>query len=79
MKGITSVMVGLAVLTAGSLAMAQMSGGEMMGDKGHGYNMVGGYMAWWVVYSLVKAAVVGIVLWLLLRIARAVEKIAASK
>ncbi|MBI3620997.1 MAG: hypothetical protein HY208_02255 [Nitrospirae bacterium] len=83
MKGITSGMAGMAVLAVGSLAMAQMSGGsgggEMMGDKGHGYGMAGGYMAWWAAYGLVKAVVVVIGLWLLLRIARAVEKIAASK
>ena len=81
MKTITSAMVGLAVLAVGALAMAQMSGGEMMDDKGqgYGYGAMGGYMAWWVVYGLVKAAVVVIGLWLLHRIAKAVEKIAASK
>ena len=79
MKGITSTMVGIAVLAVGSLAMAQTGGGEMMGGGGRGYGMMGGYLVGWVVYGLIKAAVVIFGLWILLRIARAVEKIAASK
>ena len=73
------LVIGMAVLMAGSTTLAQSDSGGMMGYQGRGYGMAGGYMAWWAVYGLVKAAVVVIGLWLLLRIARAVEKIAASK
>ena len=79
MKRMMAVFVGVAVLMVGSVALAQMAGGEMMGEQGRGYGMAGGYMAWWAVYGLVKAVVVVVGLWLLLRIARAVETIAASK
>ena len=79
MKRMMAVFVGMVVLMVGSVALAQTGGGGMMGDQGRGYGMAGGYMAWWAVYGLVKAVVVVIGLWLLLRIARAVEKIAASK
>ena len=79
MKMIISGVMGVALLAYGSPAMAQVAGGEMMGNEGHGYGMMGGYMAWWVFYGLIKAAVVVVGLLLLHRIAKAVEKIAASK
>jgi uncharacterized membrane protein len=80
MKMIVSSLTGVAFLSAGSLAMTQMVGVEMMGGEGRGgYGMMGGYMAGWIVYGLIKAAVVIFGLWILHRIAKAVEKIAASK
>ncbi len=79
MKMIVSSLLGGTFLMMAYWAMAQMGGGEMMGNEGHGYGMMGGYMVGWIVYALIKAAVVVIGLWLLLRIARAAEKIAASK
>jgi uncharacterized membrane protein len=79
MKRMMALFIGMAVVMAGSAVLAQTDGGGMMGYQGRGYGMVGGYMAWWAVYGLVKAAVVVVGLWLLLRIARAVEKIAATK
>jgi uncharacterized membrane protein len=80
MKRMVSSLTGVALIAAGSLAMAQTAGGEMMGGEGRGgYGMMGGYMAGWIVYGLIKAAVVIFGLWILHRIAKAVEKIAASK
>jgi len=80
MKRMMVLCIGAAALMVSAAAMAQVDGG-MMGNqgRGYGYGMTGGYMAWWAVYGLVRAAVVVIGLWLLLRIARAVEKIAASR
>jgi uncharacterized membrane protein len=78
-RGGMAGIAGIVVLMASSMALAQSDSGGMMGYQGRGYGMAGGYMAWWAVYGLVKAAVVVIGLWLLLRIARAVEKIAATK
>jgi hypothetical protein len=79
MKRMMVLCVMMAILMAGSVTLAQTDGGGMMGYQGRGYGMAGGSMAWWAVYGLVKGAVVVIGLWLLLQIARAVEKIAASK
>jgi uncharacterized membrane protein len=79
MKMILLSLMAVMFLAAGSLAVAQTGGGEMMGGTGRGYGMMGGYLVGWVVYGLIKAAVVVFGLWILLRIARAVEKIAASK
>jgi uncharacterized membrane protein len=79
MKRMMALCIGVAVAMAGSAVLAQTDGGGMMDYRGRGYGMAGGYMAWWAVYGVVKAAVVVIGLWLLLRIARAVEKIAAAK
>ena len=66
-----------------AVVMAQ-TGGGMSGDEGngsgHGYGMMGGYYpAVWIVCALAKVVVVVIGLWLLLRITRAVERIAGSK
>ena len=84
-KNIFSLVVVLMVL-AGSWAMAQtgggggpVGGGGMMGEEGHRYGMMTGYLWWWGVYGVIKAAVVVIGLWLLYRITRAVERIAASQ
>ncbi|HET6464957.1 MAG TPA: hypothetical protein VFH55_05030 [Nitrospiria bacterium] len=63
----------------GSWATAQTGGGYTMGDEGHRYGMMTGYLWWWGLYGLFKAAIVLFGLWLLYRIAVAVEKIAASK
>ena len=79
MKSTVFSLVGVTILGIGTFAMAQVGGGEMMEREGHGYGMMGGYMAGWIVYGLIKAAVVVIGLWLLHRIAKAVEIIAASK
>ena len=81
MKVIISSFAGVAILAFGFFAMAQMGGGEMMdGDShGHGYGMMGGHMGGWIVYTVIKVAVVVIGFWLLHRIAKAVETIAASK
>jgi uncharacterized membrane protein len=66
---------------AGSWALAQTPGGGMMTEGTHryGYGMMSGFLGWWALYGLVKAAVVVVGLWLLFRIAKAVERIAASK
>ena len=83
-KNIFSLVVVLMVL-AGSWAMAQTGGGGgpigggMMGEEGHRYGMMTGYLWWWGVYGVIKAAVVVIGFWLLYRITRAVERIAASQ
>jgi len=70
----------LVVATAVSWVTAQTGGGMMTGEPyRYGDRMMGGYLVWWAAYGIVKAAVVGIGLWLLYRIAIAVEKIAASK
>ena len=79
MKVIISSLAGVVILAFGSFVMAQMGGGEMMDGEDHGYGMMGGHMGGWIVYGLIKAAVVVIGFWLLHRIAKAVEKIAASK
>ena len=85
MKVTVSSLIGISFLAVASWAMAQTGGGEMMdeGSKmaghGYGYGMMGGYTTWWVLCGLVKVAVVAIGLWLLLRITRAVERIAGSK
>ena len=81
MKTIVSSLIGFSVLIMASSAMAQMMGEGGVGNEGHGYGygMMGGYMAGWIVYGLIKAGVVVTGLWLLLRIARATERIAGSK
>lgn len=79
MKIIVLSLSGVVILAMGSFAMAQTGAGEMTDHKGHGYGLAGGYMTGWIVYGLIKAAVVVIGLWLLQRIAKAVEKIAVSK
>lgn len=81
MKKISSALIALALVTAASWAAAQTGGGEMMTEGTHryGYGMMNGYLWWWGLYGLLKTAAVVIGLWLLYRIAAAVEKIAASK
>ena len=79
MKRMFPMLLGMTVLVVGSVVKAQIGGQDMMGDEGHGYGMVGGYMVWWGLYGLIKVAVVVSGLWLLFRITRAVEKIAASQ
>ena len=81
MKTIVSSLIGISFLMMASWAMAQMMGESEMGTEGHGYGygMMGGYMVGWIVYGLIKAGVVVTGLWLLLRIARAAERIAGSK
>lgn len=79
MKTMVLSLAGVAILAGSSFAMAQTGAGEMTDHKGHEYGMMGGTMTGWIVYGLIKAAVVVIGLWLLHRIAKAVEKIAASK
>ncbi len=70
------VFVGLlSLVQAGETGM----GGEAHGYATHGYGGMMGYGGLWVVYGLIKVGVVGFGLWLLLRIARAVEKIAGSQ
>jgi len=61
-----------------SLALAQMAGG-MPGAETHRYGAMGGYLWLWGLYGVVKAGVVLYGLWLLVRLTRAVEKLAASK
>ena len=74
-------LMGITMLVMGSIAIAQTTGAEMTQNEGHGYGygMMGGHMGGWFVYGLIKAVAVVIGLWLLHRIAKAVEKIAASK
>jgi len=81
MRKIPFGFVFILIIAAGSWALAQSPGGEMMTEGTHryGYGMMNGYLGWWVLYGLVRAAVVVIGLWLLFRIAKAVERIAASK
>lgn len=77
-KIIFSLMV-VGLVMVGSWALAQPGVGGMMAEEGHRYGAMGGYLWWWGLYGLLKVAVVAIGLWLLYRIAVAVEKIAASK
>jgi uncharacterized membrane protein len=79
MKRIIFSLVVVVLVVFGSWAMAQTGAGNMMGDEGRRYGMMAGYLWWWAVYGVVKAAVVVIGLWLLYRIATAVERIASSK
>jgi hypothetical protein len=71
----------IAFVMAGSWVLAQTPGGGMMTEGTHryGYGMMNGYVWWWALYGLLKTAVVVVGLWLLFRIAKAVERIAASK
>ena len=81
MKMIGSSLIGISFFIFAYVAMAQMMGESESGMEGHGYGygLMGGTMAAWIVYGLVKAGVVVVGLWLLLRIARATERIAGSK
>jgi uncharacterized membrane protein len=81
MKKISSGLIAVALVTAGSWAVAQTGGGEMMTEGTHryGYGMMSGYLWWWGLYGVVRVAVVAFALWLLYRITRAVERIASSK
>lgn len=81
MKVIISSLAGVSIFAFGSFALAQMGGSEMMDGEGHGhgYGMMGGHMGGWIAYTVIKVAVVLVGFWLLHRIAKAVEKIAASK
>jgi len=80
MKGIVSVLIVVVMIGLGSWALAQTGGAGMMAGEGHryGYGMMGGYLWWWGLYGFLKAAVIAAGLWLLYRIAVAVEKIAAA-
>ena len=81
MKMVVSSLIGVVFMMTASWVMAQVGDSEIMNGEGHGYGhgMMGYMSGWWVVYCIIKATVVVIVLWLLLRIARAVEKIAVAK
>ncbi|MBI3610700.1 MAG: hypothetical protein HY204_08375 [Nitrospirae bacterium] len=79
MKKIIFSPVVVLMVVAGSWAMAQTGGGGMVGEEGRRYGMMAGYLWWWSLYGIIKAAVVVIGLWLLYRITKAVERIAASK
>ena len=81
MKKVVFGIIAILLVGVGSWAMAQTAGGGMMAEEGHryGYGMMTGYLWWWGLYGVVKAAVVVIGLWLLFRITKAVEKIASSK
>jgi len=79
MKKIVASLILVSTAVFGPWAMAQTGGGYMMGDEGRHYSMVGGYLWWWGLFGLIKAAIVLFGLWLLYRITVAVEKIAASK
>ncbi len=81
MKMILSSLATVAVVAVGSLVMAQTGGGEKEVVEGHayGYGMMGGHGGWWVAYCALKIAVVVFVLWLFLRITRALEIIAAAR
>jgi len=79
MKKILASLILVSIVVFGSWVTAQTSGGYPMGDEGHRYGMMTGYLWWWGLYGLVKAAIVLFSLWLLYRITVAVEKIAASK
>ncbi|MBI3994472.1 MAG: hypothetical protein HY349_00715 [Nitrospirae bacterium] len=79
MKRIIFGLIVVGSVMVGSWAMAQTGGGGMMAEEGHRYGAMGGYLWLWGLYGLLKAAVVVIGLWLLLRITKAVEKIASSK
>ena len=79
MKKIIFGLVAVVLVLVGSWAMAQTGGGGMMAEEGHRYGAMAGYLWWWGLYGLLKAAVVVIGLWLLYRITVAVEKIASSK
>lgn len=67
----------LFALFTGAFSLAQAQTG--MGGETHGYGGMAGYAGLWVVYGLIKTGVVVFGLWLLLRITRAVERIAGSK
>ena len=76
--------VGVLLLPLLSAVVMAQTGGGTSGEEGsvsgHGYGMFGGYYtAVWIACGLFKVAVVVIGLWLLLRITRAVERIAGSK
>jgi hypothetical protein len=83
------VVFGLIVVTlvlSGLWAAAQMAGGGghmgeggMMAREGHRYGMLAGYIGWWWAYGVIKAAIALFALWMLYRITRALERIAASK
>lgn len=75
MKRIISGLIAVVLVMVGSWAMAQMGGGGMMAEQGYG--VMAGHLWWWV-YGVVKAAAVVIGLWLLYRITKAVERIAAK-
>jgi hypothetical protein len=79
MKKILASLILVSTVVFGSWAMAQTGGGYMMGDEGRHYGVMGGYLWWWGLFGLIKAAIVLFGLWLLYRITVAVEKIAASK
>jgi hypothetical protein len=79
MKKVIFGLIVVGLVMVGSWAMAQPGVGGMMTEEGHRYGMAYGYVWWWGVYGLLKTAVVVIGLWFLFRIAKAVEKIAASK
>jgi hypothetical protein len=79
MKKILASLILVTIVVFGSWAMAQTGGGSMMPDEGHRYGMMTGYLWWWGLFGIIKAAVVVIGLWLLYRITKAVERIAAAK
>lgn len=75
MKNILMGLSGVLFMGLFSFAIAQTG----MAGETHGYGGMGGYAGLWVVYGLIKTGVVVFGLWLLLRLTRAVERIAASK
>jgi len=79
MKKILASLILVSIVVFGSTATAQTGGGYTMGDEGHRYGMMPGYLWWWGLFGFVKAAIVLFGLWLLYRITVAVEKIAASR
>ncbi|MBI3596147.1 MAG: hypothetical protein HY203_03220 [Nitrospirae bacterium] len=79
MKKILASLMMVSMVVISSWAMAQTGGGPMMGDESRHYGLMAGYLWWWGLYGLVKAAIVLFSLWLLYRITKAVERIAASK
>lgn len=79
MKKVLGSLIVISVIVSGSLAIAQMGGGTMMGGEGRPYGPMSSYVWWWGLFGLVRAAVIVIGLWLLYRITRAVERIAELK